>query len=115
MTEPVLVQSCLIGGVSSAVFSSFWVSSTFLLGDVYSYSSLEIGLYALIGIVGVSLAPFIGKAIDKLGELSFLAPPRLTSRIQFPGSASSLASPSWASRKSCTPPQPASRSGAWWS
>lgn len=66
VTEPVLVQSCLVGGVSSAVFASFWVSSTFLLSDVYNYNSLEIGLFALIGIAGVSAAPFIGKGIDRL-------------------------------------------------
>lgn len=39
VTEPVLIQSCLIGGVSSAIFASFWVSSTFLLGEVFGYNS----------------------------------------------------------------------------
>ncbi|GAA5862705.1 hypothetical protein JCM8547_003518 [Rhodosporidiobolus lusitaniae] len=65
-TEPVLVQASLITLCASAVFSAFWTSSTFLLGDVYGYNSLEIGLFALIGIVGVLLAPFIGRLIDSL-------------------------------------------------
>lgn len=39
VTEPVLIQACLIGGASSAVFASFWVTSTFLLGEVFYLNS----------------------------------------------------------------------------
>jgi hypothetical protein len=39
VTEPVLVQSCLNGMLSSAVFASFWTTLTFLLGNTpYDYS-----------------------------------------------------------------------------
>jgi hypothetical protein len=39
LTEPVLVQACLNGMLTSAVFASFWTTLTFLLGnDPYDYS-----------------------------------------------------------------------------
>ncbi len=39
-TEPILVQACLINLASSASFSNFWVTLTFLLGDdPYNYST----------------------------------------------------------------------------
>ncbi|GAA5839222.1 hypothetical protein JCM11251_006011 [Rhodosporidiobolus azoricus] len=66
VTEPVLVQASLITCAASAIFSAFWTSSTFLLGDVYNYDSLTIGLFALVGVAGVLLAPFIGRLIDSL-------------------------------------------------
>ncbi|GAA6000036.1 hypothetical protein JCM10207_006023 [Rhodosporidiobolus poonsookiae] len=65
-TEPVLVQACLIALACSVIFAAFWVSSTFLLGDLYGYNSLEIGLFALIGIAGVVAAPFVGRLVDNL-------------------------------------------------
>lgn len=39
VTEPVLIQSCLIGGAASAIFACFWVTSTFILGETYNYNS----------------------------------------------------------------------------
>jgi len=64
VTEPVLVQSCLIGGLCSAVFATFWLSLTFVLGDLYGYPSGTIGLFALVGILGVFTSPVVGKMID---------------------------------------------------
>ncbi|KPV74970.1 uncharacterized protein RHOBADRAFT_48544 [Rhodotorula graminis WP1] len=66
VTEPVLVQGCLISGAASIIFSCFWTSSTFLLGDIYGYNSLEIGLFALVGVAGILAAPFLGRLIDGL-------------------------------------------------
>lgn len=66
VTEPVLVQGCLIAFAASAIFSSFWTTSTFLLGGIYGYNSLEIGLFGLVGILGVCTAPFVGKLVDRL-------------------------------------------------
>ncbi|KAK4055092.1 hypothetical protein OIV83_000372 [Microbotryomycetes sp. JL201] len=66
VTEPLLVQSCLIGCCSSMIFSAFWVSSTFLLGDEYGYNELQIGLFGLVGVAGVCTAPFVGRLVDKL-------------------------------------------------
>ncbi|GLB45292.1 putative MFS general substrate transporter [Lyophyllum shimeji] len=66
-TEPLLIQASLINIASSACFSSFWVTLTFLLGGPpYSYSTLVIGLFGLIGMFGVAMGPLVGKLIDRL-------------------------------------------------
>lgn len=62
--EPLLIQACLIGFVISAAFTNFWTTLTFLLASPpYNYSSLEIGLFAFIGIVVISLAPIWSRLI----------------------------------------------------
>ncbi|KAK0503642.1 MFS superfamily [Armillaria luteobubalina] len=67
VTEPLLIQACLIEMAVSACFSNFWVSLTFLLGgDPYNYSTLVIGLFGLVGIFGVAMGPLVGRAVDKL-------------------------------------------------
>ncbi|KZV94828.1 MFS general substrate transporter [Exidia glandulosa HHB12029] len=66
VTEPLLIQCYLLGCFSSAVFSNFWVTLTFLLdGPPYHYTTLQIGLFGLVGILGVCTAPFVGRLIDK--------------------------------------------------
>lgn len=65
VTEPLLIQSCLINLLSSACYNYWWVTLTFLLdGEPYHYSTLAIGLFGLIGMVGVAIGPFGGKLID---------------------------------------------------
>ncbi|KAI0051500.1 MFS general substrate transporter [Auriscalpium vulgare] len=67
MTEPKLIQACLITMASSACFSTFWVTLTFLLGGPpYHYSTLVIGLFGLIGMFGVMMAPLVGRLVDRL-------------------------------------------------
>ncbi|KZP09100.1 MFS superfamily [Athelia psychrophila] len=67
VTEPKLIQAALINLASSACFTNFWVTLTFLLGGApYYYSTLDIGLFGLLGALGVLVAPFIGKLIDRL-------------------------------------------------
>ncbi|KAI0775578.1 MFS general substrate transporter [Trametes elegans] len=67
VTEPLLVQAVLITIPSSACFSNWWVTLTFLLGGPpYHYSTVIIGLFGLVGMVGVMLAPLIGRMIDNL-------------------------------------------------
>ncbi|KAI0473072.1 major facilitator superfamily transporter [Xylariaceae sp. FL0804] len=56
--EPVLAQACVMGFALSAAFTSFWTTLTFLLASPpYGYSSLDIGLFAFIGVAVVTLAP----------------------------------------------------------
>ena len=44
VTEPRLIQACLVSLASSCVFTCYWITLTFLLGDPpYSYSTLVIG------------------------------------------------------------------------
>jgi predicted MFS family arabinose efflux permease len=67
VTEPVLVQACLVNLGSSACFAAFWVTLTFLLdGSPYNYSTLVIGLFGLVGMFGVAMGPLVGKVIDRL-------------------------------------------------
>ncbi|KAI0033888.1 major facilitator superfamily domain-containing protein, partial [Vararia minispora EC-137] len=67
VTEPTLVQACLISLASSACFTCFWVTLTFLLGGApYNYSTLVIGLFGLVGMFGVLMAPVTGRTIDGL-------------------------------------------------
>ncbi|KAI9843140.1 MAG: hypothetical protein M1837_006593 [Sclerophora amabilis] len=61
---PVLVQACLVGFCTSAIFTSFWTTLTFLLAEPpYSYSSLVIGLFALIGILAMGFGPFYSRLV----------------------------------------------------
>lgn len=39
VTEPILIQGYIIGFTTQAVFSGFWVTLTFLLAEVYHYST----------------------------------------------------------------------------
>ena len=86
VTEPLLVQTILITVPSSACFTNWWVTLTFLLGGPpYNYStyvlsfasclmshspspfsSVVIGLFGLVGMFGVAMAPLIGCTIDRL-------------------------------------------------
>lgn len=80
--HPVLVQACLVGLCTSTVFTSFWTTLTFLLSSPpYNYSTLVIGLFALIGILSMCFGPIYSRfVIDKfvplfsviLGELMCL-------------------------------------------
>ncbi|KAI5896228.1 MFS general substrate transporter [Schizophyllum commune H4-8] len=67
VTEPTLIQACLINMASSAVFASFWVTLTFLLGGPpYYYNTLVIGLFGLVGMLGIAASPLVGRAVDGL-------------------------------------------------
>ncbi|EPQ53903.1 MFS DHA1 protein, partial [Gloeophyllum trabeum ATCC 11539] len=66
-TEPLLIQTGLILFADSAIYAGFWVTMTFLLsGAPYQYSTLDIGLFGLLGIFGIMSAPFVGRLIDGL-------------------------------------------------
>ncbi|KAJ6540159.1 major facilitator superfamily domain-containing protein [Mycena vulgaris] len=67
VTEPALIQACLVHFAVSAAFTSFWVTLTFLLGgSLYHYSTLDIGLFGLVGMLGVLTGPLMGRLIDLL-------------------------------------------------
>ncbi|KAF2083211.1 MFS general substrate transporter, partial [Saccharata proteae CBS 121410] len=62
--HPVLVQACLISFFTSACFTSFWTTLTFLLaGGPYNYSSLVIGLFAFIGIGAMLIGPMYARVV----------------------------------------------------
>lgn len=70
VTEPVLIQSCLIVFTLSCVFTSFWTTLTFLLASPpYEYTSLQIGLFSLVTLATILTIPLVGKLIDKFVPL----------------------------------------------
>ncbi|KAH9948300.1 major facilitator superfamily domain-containing protein [Amylocystis lapponica] len=65
-TEPLLIQAVFINLPSCACYSNYWVTLTFLLGGPpYNYSTLVIGLFGLVGMFGVAMAPLVGRLVDK--------------------------------------------------
>ena len=70
-TEPLLFQASLVAFLHSAVFTSYWTTLSFLLSSPpYSYSSMAIGLFGLIGVVVIFSAPVYGRlVIDKVVPL----------------------------------------------
>lgn len=59
-----LVQAGLISFCVAAAFTNYWTTLTFLLADPpYNYSSIIVGLFALIGVAGILLAPLYAKYI----------------------------------------------------
>lgn len=61
---PVLMQAGLVSYATSACFTSYWTTLTFLLaGAPYHYDSLVIGLFALIGLAGMLLGPVYAKIL----------------------------------------------------
>lgn len=62
--HPILVQACLVSFFTSATFTNFWTTLTFLLaGDPYNYTPVVIGLFALIGICAMLVGPVYAKYV----------------------------------------------------
>ncbi|KAF8133308.1 major facilitator superfamily domain-containing protein [Boletus edulis] len=65
--EPLVVQAVLINLAASACYTNFWVTLTFLLsGPPYHYSTISIGLFGFLGILGVVVVPLMGRVIDRM-------------------------------------------------
>ena len=69
--SPVLVQACIVGFLTQASFTSFWTTLTFLLSSPpYNFSTVIIGLFALIGIGALCFGPLYSRlVIDKLAPV----------------------------------------------
>ncbi|OQO01353.1 hypothetical protein B0A48_12908 [Cryoendolithus antarcticus] len=69
--HPILVQACAISFFTSLTFTNFWTVLTFLLsGEPYNYTPVVIGLFALIGILSMLVAPFYARyVIDRFVPL----------------------------------------------
>lgn len=63
--EAVLRRRSLIGGLQYAVFGIFWTSMAFMLVRQYGMSEAVIGLYGLIGAIGILAARIAGRLADK--------------------------------------------------
>ncbi|KAG2341591.1 MFS general substrate transporter [Suillus weaverae] len=67
VTEPLVSQIMLINWAASACYTNWWVTLTFLLGGPpYYYSTMIIGLFGLIGMLGVITVPFFGRLLDRI-------------------------------------------------
>jgi predicted MFS family arabinose efflux permease len=63
---PVLREAALSGGMMFAAFSVFWTTLSFLLaGPRYHLGPDVVGLFGLVGLVGVMVAPIAGRLADK--------------------------------------------------
>ncbi|KAI9734507.1 MAG: hypothetical protein M1834_002107 [Cirrosporium novae-zelandiae] len=61
---PLLVQACLISLCTSTTFTNFWTTLTALLSSPpYNYSSVIIGLFALIGIGALFTSPLCARLV----------------------------------------------------
>jgi predicted MFS family arabinose efflux permease len=70
-TQPVLVESSLVGASFFGAFSAFWTTLVFFLQrPPYHYGSAVAGLFGLVGAVGAAGAPLIGRRADRRGARS---------------------------------------------
>ena len=61
---PVLVQACFISFFTSATFTNFWTTLTFLLASPpYDYDPVIIGLFGLTGIAAMCLGPIYARLV----------------------------------------------------
>jgi predicted MFS family arabinose efflux permease len=80
MTQPVLREAALIGGMLFGAFSSFWATLVFFVGaPPYHYGPRVAGTFGLVGAVGVLIAPWAGRLSDRKGPAFTLTLAILTS------------------------------------
>ena len=63
--EPVLRQRALRQALLFAGFSAYWTSIAYELSVHHGFDQAEIGLFALVGAVGVTVAPLAGRLADR--------------------------------------------------
>jgi predicted MFS family arabinose efflux permease len=68
LTQPVLREAGIIGGMLFGAFSSFWATLVFFLATPpYHYGPRVAGVFGIIGAVGVLFAPWAGRLTDRKG------------------------------------------------
>jgi len=68
LTQPLLREAAILGGLLFGAFSSFWVTLVFFLGTPpYHYGPRVAGSFGLVGAVGVLFAPWAGRLSDRKG------------------------------------------------
>lgn len=66
--EPVLRAAALSGGLTFCALSVFWSTMVYYVtSDVYRLTGETVGMLALVGIIGVWAAPYVGRLADKYG------------------------------------------------
>jgi predicted MFS family arabinose efflux permease len=65
-SQPTLREASLIQAMLFGAFSVFWSTLSFLLTrPPYSYGSQAVGLFGLVGIAGILVAPLLGQLADR--------------------------------------------------
>jgi predicted MFS family arabinose efflux permease len=65
-SQPALREASLIQAMLFGAFSVFWSTLAFLLTrPPYSYGSQSVGLFGLVGIAGILVAPLLGQIADR--------------------------------------------------
>ncbi|MFI1338264.1 MFS transporter [Streptomyces sp. NPDC020845] len=65
-THPVLLRRGLYQAAMFGAFSAFWTTVSFVLtGPYFHYSSIGVGVFALVGAAGAAIAPFAGHWADR--------------------------------------------------
>lgn len=68
LTQPLLREAAIIGGMLFGAFSSFWATLVFFLATPpYHYGPRVAGAFGLVGAVGVLFAPLAGRLADRKG------------------------------------------------
>ncbi|HEY3990304.1 MAG TPA: MFS transporter [Acidobacteriaceae bacterium] len=68
-TQPLLVESAIVGGLVFAAFSAFWTTLVFLLGSPhYRLGAGIAGSFGVLGAIGASVAPIAGRLADRHGS-----------------------------------------------
>jgi predicted MFS family arabinose efflux permease len=64
LRQPTIAYACVMTFFANAVFASYWTTLTALLSSPpYNYSSLRIGLFALIGIAPLTFVPSYSRIV----------------------------------------------------
>lgn len=67
-TQPLLRESCVLGGLIFASFSCFWTTLAFVLFQHYGLGPGVAGSFGLVGAAGALVAPVAGKFADRRGS-----------------------------------------------
>jgi predicted MFS family arabinose efflux permease len=64
--QPRLRQRTVCQALMFAAFSAYWTGISYQLITTHGFSQAQIGLFALVGAVGVVAAPVAGRIVDRL-------------------------------------------------
>lgn len=66
--QPILRAACATGFLAFGAFSTIWATLAFLLAQPpYHFGASTVGMFGLIGVVSIFVAPIVGRITDRLG------------------------------------------------